>query len=78
MKIYQAKGKKKHIRTSKKLHDGPKARKNGREDVKARSVIQLQRGGRRMNVNEVDGQDAEHFAQVKYTKTCKVMQDPQL
>lgn len=32
--------------------------------MKARSVIQLQRGGRRMNVNEVDGQDAEHFAQV--------------
>lgn len=67
MKIYQAKGKKsKHIRISKKLHDGLKARKNRREDMKARSVIQLQRGGRRMNVNDVDGQDAEHFAQVKY------------
>lgn len=34
--------------------------------MKARSVIQLQRGGRRMNVNKVDGQDAVHFAQVKH------------
>lgn len=50
MKIYQAKEKKKKKqRISKKLHNGLKARKNRREDMKARSVIQLQRGGR-MNV----------------------------
>lgn len=48
----------------------------GKRSWKARSEISLQRHGRRINVNEMDGPEAERFAQVIYPRSCKGMQDP--
>lgn len=70
-----AKGKK-HL-TSKSCWKGWELGRMGKGVWKARSMAGLWRQGRRMSVDEMDRQNAEHFSQVKDPNYGKGMQNSQ-